>query len=1094
MAQKDREALVALYNATDGPDWDQNTNWGSGAPLKDWFGVKTNDQDRVVELSLYRNNLRGSIPPELGKLAALQSLILWDNELTGTIPRELRNLRDLKELSLGDNQFTALWDTLGQEEAGSTPTEPGTIPAILDGLLDFLARIVDNWKDLEQNPWEHPPEPIVAGGVPAVRKYFEAVYTGRTTAVSRPLKVVIVGKETVGKTSLRRSIKSGKPSKTREGGVESTVHVDVEDHKIDDHPIRIFDCAGQVVYYGLLQLFLTPRAVYLLVWDAENASNMVWDDENASFNLESLSIAPWLRNLTFRVPDANVVLVGNKWDLVGSGDKVDSEVERQSHDWLASWTKKAHRHQPNGLSLENGVSLVSCARQADMGTGWPCDWSEKGLFRRITHNPADRTRAVTMRLPESYRLALEELEELAASCRRKVAPGITRERLEEKWQAKVGELKAAGQPVAAPEAAMSGAILIRKWEGGLVEYGSFVFLDVQWFATVLDPLFSHKRDKFGDLYLGDRPVTNAESLRRLEKENVLEPQLAEDLWGPELAKDLLFALQSAGLMFPLPKDPGGGLVILLRMDAEPPDEFRTKLREVGQADQDGKHDLVLHVKCSFSLGLPPGFVERLLARCCYLGLPYPFWRHGALIVGEDDEEGRFSLSLEYSEQSNTLTVKVYGGHGEVYVWGALSKVLSVLIKMLAEFPGLPCEPIFFCPLHEKKGMWIRTKNARPGSPLVDEHSFCKLCAEKKAATGLLAVALQVVEFSDDKFFDSELCQQFAELRQQFETTENVAWWPGSNMETSSTSPTGPGGEHVQIMHVLGEIKGDVGEIKGGLGEVKGGVGEIKEDVGEIKGDVGEMKGDLSEIKAGVGRIERGIQESLMCLRNLQGALYPYPHLAVVKEVTTEGKRGCLTRARDIFTKDMTLHFLCPVDMSEVPCGIDGKGYRFRETRGWVKKLSPVLQVAVVTAKVALRATVGLDVDMSGFLDAVNGGKFNGLDVGTSEFLNALIKEGKEGIGDYIAERILDEEALSRVVSGKEVASADLQTDTTESYEVLKMFMEKEVKRRKNAKDVRYIDFKDEMEPWTDGKGGMVWVRKKNVPKWRESHPNSAPCR
>ena len=54
--------------------------------------------------------------------------------------------------------------------------------------------------ELGQNPWEYPPEAIVAGGIPAVRRYFEAIYMGGTTAVTRPLKVVIVGKETVGKT------------------------------------------------------------------------------------------------------------------------------------------------------------------------------------------------------------------------------------------------------------------------------------------------------------------------------------------------------------------------------------------------------------------------------------------------------------------------------------------------------------------------------------------------------------------------------------------------------------------------------------------------------------------------------------------------------------------------------------------------------------------------------------------------------------------------------------------------------------------------------------------------------------------------------
>ena len=249
-----------------------------------------------------------------------------------------------------------------------------------------------------------------------------------------------------------------------------------------------------------------------------------------------------------------------------------------------------------------------------------------------------------------------------------------------------------------------------------MEYGNFIFLDVQWFATVLDPLFSHKRDVFGNLDLGGRRVVNPGSLYRLENENVLDSQLAEELWGAELAPHLLLALKSAGLTFPLPQDPKGGLVILLRMKTEPPADYRTKLdRQFGQANQARKHDLRLHVECSFSLGLPPGFVERLLARCCHLGLPYPFWRYGALIVGEGGEEGLFSLSLEYSEKNNILTVEVYGGCEEVHAWVTLSKVLSVTIKMLAEFPGLPCEPTFFCPLDEDKGMPIRMTNVRARS-------------------------------------------------------------------------------------------------------------------------------------------------------------------------------------------------------------------------------------------------------------------------------------------------------------------------------------------------------------------------------------------
>ena len=52
-AETDREALVALYNATDGPGWDDDENWLTDAPLDDWRGVEIDDNGRVTELDLY---------------------------------------------------------------------------------------------------------------------------------------------------------------------------------------------------------------------------------------------------------------------------------------------------------------------------------------------------------------------------------------------------------------------------------------------------------------------------------------------------------------------------------------------------------------------------------------------------------------------------------------------------------------------------------------------------------------------------------------------------------------------------------------------------------------------------------------------------------------------------------------------------------------------------------------------------------------------------------------------------------------------------------------------------------------------------------
>lgn len=72
----DRAALVAFYNATDGPNWTTDDNWLTDAPLGDWYGVETDPSGRVVRLDLaghwdgdarrwIRHGLSGSIPPEL---------------------------------------------------------------------------------------------------------------------------------------------------------------------------------------------------------------------------------------------------------------------------------------------------------------------------------------------------------------------------------------------------------------------------------------------------------------------------------------------------------------------------------------------------------------------------------------------------------------------------------------------------------------------------------------------------------------------------------------------------------------------------------------------------------------------------------------------------------------------------------------------------------------------------------------------------------------------------------------------------------------------------------------------------------------------
>jgi len=99
----DKNALIALYNTTDGDNWLDNTNWNTSEPVYTWHGVKVQG-DRVIEIELIRNNLNGNIPPEIGDLSELSTLNLsengpyYDGNLTGDIPTEIGNLSKLKEL------------------------------------------------------------------------------------------------------------------------------------------------------------------------------------------------------------------------------------------------------------------------------------------------------------------------------------------------------------------------------------------------------------------------------------------------------------------------------------------------------------------------------------------------------------------------------------------------------------------------------------------------------------------------------------------------------------------------------------------------------------------------------------------------------------------------------------------------------------------------------------------------------------------------------------------------------------------------------------------------------------------------------------
>ena len=101
----DREILEILYEATGGDDWTHNTNWLSDEELSEWYGVRTDGDGRVTYLRLYRNELTGAIPSEIGGLSQLDESYLNRNSVSGPIPAELGKLTRLRQLELTHNDF-----------------------------------------------------------------------------------------------------------------------------------------------------------------------------------------------------------------------------------------------------------------------------------------------------------------------------------------------------------------------------------------------------------------------------------------------------------------------------------------------------------------------------------------------------------------------------------------------------------------------------------------------------------------------------------------------------------------------------------------------------------------------------------------------------------------------------------------------------------------------------------------------------------------------------------------------------------------------------------------------------------------------------
>jgi internalin A len=280
---------------------------------------------RLKMLTLFDNRL-SAIPKAVLKLVNLEGLYVPGNQIR-TLPDELGRLTKLTLLSLGGNQITKLPATVGdlqslkhlylglQSEGLGNPLIE--LPEEITRLTKLEALDVSNCPELRL-----PPEIVAKRDAPReILDYYFATRGDQGKAL-RELKLVVVGRGQVGKTSLVKRLNR-----------QSLDPLESETHGINIRPLnlachdgpvtaRVWDFGGQHVLHAMHEFFLTARSLYLLVLGERD-------------DMAERDAAYWLQLIRSYAETAPVVVALNKSG--GRAREMDRESLERNFGPILAW-------------------------------------------------------------------------------------------------------------------------------------------------------------------------------------------------------------------------------------------------------------------------------------------------------------------------------------------------------------------------------------------------------------------------------------------------------------------------------------------------------------------------------------------------------------------------------------------------------------------------------------------------------------------------------------------------------------------------------------------------------------------------------------
>lgn len=234
---------------------------------------------------------------------------------------------------------------------------------------------------------------------------------------------------------------------------------------------------------------------------------------------------------------------------------------------------------------------------------------------------------------------------------------------------------------------------------------------------------------------------------------------------------------------------------------------------------------------------------------------------------------------------------------------------------------------------------------------------------------------------------------------------------------------------------------------------------------------------MTDMKQQMTEIPSLAQGQLSLLMEMNKAQVPLPHMfCIVPEVkrqkldkqASSGKKAlnfimrCTEMAHSALWTRSRLIFICPVTLTMVPCGSDGKGYLIELPTVFVQKAAPIIKTGFLLLKVAL-STQGLGAvvpNMTDFLPAVN-----------LDMMNSLLSE---------VSSLATDKATDAVQSAGEALSNGLEADVANLRTLLALIAKEE-------------GVADPAGDWKPSKTGLVWTTCKKTGDMAWVSPSAQPA-